>query len=164
VDDALLLKAIMKEMLEVPALMEGPKKVIYCYRPLAGGVPSREFLEQMIDKEARASYAKQFQKHCQGEFLRGDKWRPWTEDDCKGCSGLYEYKDIQSKSRLMHITEKGHLHVLLFGFTGKKENKVDNEHVQRAKALRDEYKARRAKLEAKLEAELAEANKGRRRK
>jgi hypothetical protein len=122
----------------------GPVKYIYCYLPLAGGCPAREFLDS-LPKEARASYAKLFEYHAQGHQIRGDKWRPWDD-------GMNEYKDNQSKSRLMHITEKGNLIILLFGFTGKNENKVEQVHVNRANRMHSEYKERVARIDARLQA------------
>jgi hypothetical protein len=133
---------IIEEMLEpLDPKFLGPVKSIYCYLPSAGGCPSREFLETQ-DMKVQATYAKQFEKVCQGLQLRGDRWHPWNEEDGKGCKGLAEYKDISSKSRVMHVVE-GNLHVLLFGFAGKKENKVDRIYVKRAIDLKAEYLSRR---------------------
>ena len=42
----------------------------------------------------------------------------------------------------MHITERDNLVILLYGFTGKKENKVDQIHVNKTKRLQEEYKTR----------------------
>jgi hypothetical protein len=133
VDD--LSEAIIRNLLEpLDPVFLGPNRYFYCYLPLAGGCPAREFLDSLND-ETQASYAKLFEYHCQGHQLRGEKWRPWTD-------GLYEYKDNPSKSRLMHITERGNLVILLYGFTGKKENKVDQIHVNQTKRLQEEYKTR----------------------
>jgi hypothetical protein len=126
---------IIKELLRpLDEKYLGPHKFIYCYLPAEGGCPALEFLNS-LSTEAKASYAKQFEYHCQGHTIRGEKWRTWGH-------GLYEYKDIPSKSRLMHITEKGNLHILLFGFTGKNENKVDTVHVLRAQRMQREYQTR----------------------
>ena len=127
----------------------GPSKWIYCYLDEEGGCPSRRFLDD-LNAKAAASYAKSFQYHCQGATLRGDRWRPWTEKDCRG---IYEYKDNPSQTRLIHLVEVGHIHVLLFGFGGKKENKVKNKHVLRAQRMRDEYIERRARILARLKGE-----------
>jgi hypothetical protein len=142
-----LLGAIIAELLEeLDRAFLGPRKWIYCYRSPEGDCPAREFLES-LPREARASYAKQFQRACSGDRLRGDKWHPWKG---KGDEGLCVYKDIQSKSRLVHITEHGNLHVLLFGFTGKKEDKVDQVHINRARRMRDEYAERRKEIADRL--------------
>jgi hypothetical protein len=117
---------------------QGPAKRILCYKTADGRVPAREFLES-LPNEAQASYAKSFEKHCQGHQLRGEKHRVWTERECRG---LAEYKDIQSKSRIIHVFDRCNTVILLFGFEGKKENRVAREHVERAKRLRDEYRQR----------------------
>ena len=119
--------------------LQGPAKRILCYRTKDGRVPARELLDS-LPKEAQASYAKSFQKHCLGHVLRGDKHRMWTQKDCKA---LAEYKDIQSKSRIIHVFDRFNTVVLLYGFTGKKEDKVPDYHVNQAKRLRDEYRERR---------------------
>lgn len=95
--EATIAAAIIEELMEplTPSLL-GPKKSIYCYRPSAGGCPAREFLEG-LDRRAKAAYVHLFNVICGGNHLRGEKWHPWTEDDGKGCKGLYEYKDIASK-------------------------------------------------------------------
>lgn len=130
-------------------LLLGPRKFLYCYLPEEGGCPAREFLEE-LPKEARARYAVSFRRRCDGHQVRGDKHRPWKE---RGCDGLYEYKDNQSKTRLMHTTDVQHVDVLLFGFGGKNENKVKEVHVNRAKRLRDEYLRRRGEIEQRVQAE-----------
>jgi hypothetical protein len=65
--------------------------------------------------------------------------------------GIAEYKDIQSKSRLVHTTEQGNLHILLFGFTGKKENRTEARYESYAVRLRDEFRARRDAIKQRLE-------------
>lgn len=142
-----LVDAIVAELLEVldPTLL-GPAHHIYCYRAADGTVPAREFLDAIGDEPA-GSYAKSFQKRCGGHQIPGEKWRKWTEPDCEG---LFEFKDIQSKSRLLHTTDRGSLTILLYGFTGKKENKVDQVHVNAGKRLRDEYRTRRTAIERRL--------------
>ncbi len=135
-----ILEAVVQELLAVLRnSLLGPSKSIYCYRPLEGGNPVRAFLDG-LPLEAQASYLKSFEKHCQGHTLRGDKHRPWTED---GCERLFEYKDIQSKTRILHTTDRGNLIVLLYGFGGKNENKVEQRHVNAGQRLRDEYERRR---------------------
>ena len=129
----------------------GPRKHIYCYRPQGGGCPAREFLDG-LPKEARASYAKLFQRRCQEGQLRGETHRVWKE---KGCEGLYEFKDNQSKTRLMHTTDAGNTDVLLYGFGGKKEDRVDQVHVLAAQRFRDEYRRRRAEIEQRVRREAA---------
>lgn len=146
-----LVVALVAELMEEldPCFCDpSQKKHIYCYLPMCGGNPSREFLDSQSTK-VKATYAKQFEKVCAGAQLRGDRWHPWTEDDGKDCKGLYEYKDISSKTRIMSLVE-GNIHVLLFGFSGKKEDKVDPGHVKRAIDMKKEYQARRAQIEARL--------------
>jgi hypothetical protein len=149
-DDVYLREATLRGLLEpLDARFLGPKAFIYCYaRPksIEPGVPARAFLDSLPD-EAAASYAKSFEKHCAGLILRGEKHRPWTEKNCKD---LYEYKDIQSKSRVVHVYEPGFVEVLLFGFGGKNENKVDEEQISLAKRLRDEFRARSTTLKNEI--------------
>jgi hypothetical protein len=144
-----ILEAVIGELLRpLDVRLLGPKKFLYCYLPLEGGSPSREFLDA-LPVEAKGSYAKLFERRVAGHQLRGDRHHPWTE---KGCEGLYEYKDIQTKTRLMHTTDIRHTDVLLFGFGGKKENKVDQVHVNRAQKMRDEYRQRRSAIEGRIRA------------
>ena len=124
----------------------GPKKFIYCYVPEGGECPSREFLDS-LPREAKASYATSFERRCAGHFIRGEQHRVWTD---KHCEGIYEFKDNQSKTRIIHITDVGNTDILLFGFGGKKENKVDQAHVNTARRLRDEYHRRRVVIEAQV--------------
>lgn len=121
-----------------PSLL-GPQRRIHCYRTRDGRLPAREFLES-LPREARASYAKSFEKYCQGHQLRGEKHHVWTE---KGCEGLGKYEGIPSKSRVLHVFDRFGTVVLLFGFGGKKEDKVAQHHVNEAQRLRDEYRRRR---------------------
>jgi hypothetical protein len=121
---------------------DGPYFRIRCYVTVAGRCPAREFLDS-LSKEAAASYAKSFQKHCQGHQIRGDKHRVWTEI---GCAGLAEYKDIPSKTRILHVFDRARTVILLFGFGGKKEDKVPAFQVNEARRLRDEYHRRRDDL------------------
>ncbi len=144
-----IVAAIVAELLEeLDAAFLGPAHRIYCYRAADGTVPAREFLEEIGDEPA-GSYAKSFQKRAGGHQIPGEKWRKWTEPDCEG---LFEFKDIQSKSRILHTTDRGSLTILLYGFTGKKENKVDQVHVNVGKRLRDEYRARRDLIEKRITA------------
>lgn len=147
-----ILAAVKRELMRPldAARLMGPKKAIYCYLPEEGGCPSREFLDGLTT-EARASYAVLMQRRCNGEQLRGETHRKWTD---RGCEGLYEYKDNQTKTRLMHLTDIGQTDILLFGFGGKKEDKVDTMHVKRAMRMRDEYRTRRATIEARVVASL----------
>jgi len=137
-------------LLEVDASLLGPGKFLYFYRPPSVGrgdsPPARTFLDS-LPKARQAAYAKLFQMHAQGVQLRGEKHHPLD-----GYEGLYEYKDIESKSRLIHVTDKWHFVVLLFGFTGKKENKIDQVHINEAERLRDEYRARRSVIEKRITA------------
>jgi hypothetical protein len=142
-----VLEAVKRELLRtLDRRYLGPKKFIYCYLPEDGGCPAREFLDS-LSNEAQASYATSFERRSAGHQIRGDKHRVWTE---KGCEGLHEFKDNQSKTRVVHITDVGQTDVLLFGFGGKKEDKVDLAHVNRAQRLRDEYRRRRAVIEARV--------------
>jgi hypothetical protein len=149
-ENALFLEILRTVRAELLAPLDpsylGPMKHIYCYLPEEGGCPAREFLDG-LPREARASYAVLFRRRCQIGQLRGDTHRKWTE---KGCEGLFEFKDNQSKTRLMHTTDAGQTDVLLFGFGGKKENKVDQVHVNRAMRLRDEYRRRRTEIERRV--------------
>lgn len=138
-------QGIIEEMLdELAARFLGPHKKIYCYRLVDGSCPIRDFLEEQ-ELRVKATYHKQFEKVCIGANLRAERWKPWTEDDGKGCKGLFEYKDISSKTRIMHLME-GNIHVLLFGFSGKKEDKVEPGHVKRAIDMKAEYLARRERI------------------
>jgi hypothetical protein len=148
--DRLLREAIIEELLcPLDSKFLGPVRFIYCYRPpQAPGIgpmpPARTFLDA-LPKSRQAAYAVSFEKHAQGHQLRGEKHHLLA-----GHEGLYEYKDIESKSRLIHTTDKWQLVVLLFGFTGKKENKIDQVHVNESERMRDEYRSRRASIEQKL--------------
>ena len=128
-------QAIIKQLLvALNVTLLGPKKHFYCYLPQKGGCPAREFLDSRSD-EAKAQYLKLFTYHREGHILRGDKWKELTD-------GIYEYKNNSDKSRLLYVPARSGLHVLLLGFGGKKENKVEPGHVGRAKEMRNEYEAR----------------------
>lgn len=126
----------------------GPVKHLYFYRPSGlqadASPPARSFLES-LPAARQAAYAKSFEKHAAGFSLRGEK-----HHSLDGYDDLYEYKDIESKSRLIHTTEKGQILVLLFGFTGKKENRIDQVHLNEAVRMRDEYLSRRPAIEKRL--------------
>ncbi len=145
--EQLLRNAIAEEMLcPLDAKFLGPKKWVYCYRPPGQcGYPARTFLDS-LPMARQGAYAVSFQKHCLGFQLRGEKWHPLD-----GHEGLYEYKDIESKSRIIHTTDKWQWHVLLFGFGRKKEKKIDPGQILQAEAMRDEYRQRRAAIEARLQ-------------
>lgn len=89
----------------------------------------------MVDAVAKGAYGHSFTMFAANGQLRGEKYHPWTE---KGCEALADFKHNGSKSRIMTTWDFEGLVVLLFGFTGKKENKVDAEHVNRAQRMRDE--------------------------
>lgn len=143
-----LIERVIAELLEPldPAFL-GPNRYVYCYRPEEGGCPAREFLDSALDKIAKAAYAKSFEFHVNGMQLRGEKHHVWTE---KGCDGLADYKHIGSKTRIISMTDADGLIILLCGVTGKKENKIDEVHVNYAKRLRDEYRQRRAAIDQRL--------------
>jgi hypothetical protein len=149
-----LIEKIKETMLEVldRKLFLGPRKFFFCYRPAGWPssrlAPAREFLDSLSD-EVKASYAVQFRRHCDGDVVRGDKHHPWWPTDSK-CEGISAYKDISSKTRVVHITDREHLQILLFGFSGKKEDDVETCHVVAAKRWRDEYRQRRLTLEKQL--------------
>lgn len=123
-------------------------KSIYCYRPagLEKGKhsPAREFLDG-LSVSAAARYSHHFETRCSGHFLRHNKWHGWEQKN-RRCYGIYGYKDIESKTRVVHITDRWKVDILLFGFGGKKENDVEEVHVLRAISLRDEYTKRRDAL------------------
>lgn len=149
--EELIAAMVQEPMIELlDPKFDGPVKSIYCYLPPDQSRPSRDFLNS-LETKVQATYAKQFEKTCGGHNLRGERWHGWTEDDGKGCKGIYEYKDNASQTRLLHVVE-GPLHVLLFGFGGKKENKIKPGHVLRALAMKAEYEARRDMIEKRLSA------------
>lgn len=151
-----LSNAIVRELLrELSPRFLGPRGSVWCYRPKDGGCPSKDFLDG-LPTEASASYAVSFTRWCQGQLLRGDKWhrldeKRYGKQESLRNRGLCEYKDIQSKSRVIHIEEQGFRHVLLFGFDGKNENSIDKVHINRARRLRDEYLERREEIRKRLE-------------
>lgn len=148
-----LIEKIKEAMLEVLDRKRflGPKKFFYCYRPEGLSVsrlaPAREFLDS-LPKEVQASYAVQFRRHCDGDVVRGDKHHPWWPNDVR-CDGISAYKDNSSKTRIVHITDREHLQILLFGLEGKNEDDVEERHVLAAIRMRDEYRKRRTALEMK---------------
>lgn len=97
----------------------GPKARIYCYRETETVTPAKEFLEGKLPKNAQSAYATSFMRHCQGEFIRGEKHHVW-----EGYEGLWEYKHNDSQTRIMHTMEKGNIYVLLFGFGGKRKTRL----------------------------------------
>lgn len=109
---------------------------LYFYVAADGSVPAKTFLEDLADEPA-ASFTVLFTRRCHGEFMRGTQHHRWEDED------IYHYKDNQSKSRIFSITEPGFVEILLFGYTGKKEDRIDPEHILRAQRLRDEYLRRR---------------------
>lgn len=149
-----LIEKIKETMLEVLDRKRffGPKKFFYSYRPVGWSpsrlAPAREFLESM-SKEVQVSYGVQFQRHCMGEFVRGNRHHPWGPND-ERCEGISAYKDISSKTRIVHITDREHLQILLFGFSGKNEDDVEERYVLAAIRMRDEYRERRLTLEKQL--------------
>lgn len=73
----------------------------------------------------------------------------WAKKDSR-CEGISAYKDNSSQTRIVNITDRGQLQILLFGFGGKNENDVEERHVLHAIRLRDEYRMRRNALEELL--------------
>lgn len=116
----------------------GPVKKIYVYQPEQPPCSVTSFLNSVSDETA-ASYMKQFEKHCAGHTLRGDRWHPLEES-------LFEYKDNASKSRIIHTTYPGHIQVLLYAFNGKKEDKIAEHHMIAARKLLQEFERRVDKL------------------
>jgi len=147
--DRLLREAIIEELLcPLDSKFLGPVRFIYCYRPpQAPGIgpmpPARTFLDA-LPKSRQAAYAVSFEKHAQGHHCGREAPPPGR------ARGSVRVQDIESKSRLIHTTDKWQLVVLLFGFTGKKENKIDQVHVNESERMRDEYRSRRASIEQKL--------------
>ncbi len=146
-DDNALLEAIRKELLG-KCVHTGTHRQIYFYRCPDEICPADEFLTgDEIDDIAKGAYGTSFTMLAATGSLRGDKYHQWTET---GCDKLADFKHNGSKSRIMCTWDFKGLVVLLFGFTGKKENKVDNVHVNRAKNMRDEYFQRRAAIVTRL--------------
>jgi hypothetical protein len=111
---------------------------IYCYRSQDGSCQPMEFLNSTTT-QARASFAHLFKCHCQGHILRGERWHK-LEDD------LWEYKDNSSQTRIIHAMEEGNVVILLYGFGGKKENKIKPGHIKQALDLKYEYLSRRNEI------------------
>lgn len=147
---------IVKEKLleELDKKFLTPMKSIYCYRheglDRARHSSSRDFLDSLSLKVS-ARYKYLFDTRCGGMNLRINKWHGWEQVD-RRCKGIFAYKDIDSKTRLVHITDRWQVDILLFGFDGKKEDRVDEVHVLKAIRLRDEYLKRRDALAAILAA------------
>lgn len=121
-----------------PQLVKGPGFRIFCYKTMDGKAPAREFLE-LLPKVAQASYATSFKKHCYGHTIRGDKHRVWKDI---GCERLAEYKDIPSKTRIVHVFDVFKTVVLLYGIEGKKEDRIPEYHINEARRRRDDYISR----------------------
>jgi hypothetical protein len=146
--DAAIRAAVIREVLEpYKDVLVGGRVSIYCYRPLDGGCPAKEFLEETLTGSIQGAYDVLFTRHFNGEQNRGEKHHVWTETDC---DGLAAYKHNGSKTRIVHTTAKGGLYVLLFGFEGKKENKIETIHIERAKRMQSEFRGRYAEVEARV--------------
>ena len=104
-------------------------KKIYCYCRADGSVPAKEFLDA-VDARTKAAYVQMFRTHCQGHRLRGEKWKP-----LQNCEGLFEYKDNGTQTRIIHAFEIGSLVILLYGFGGKKENKIEKGHIKEERGI-----------------------------
>lgn len=139
----ILIERIRSELMqEIDKAFLGPKRFIYAYRDTLEQCPAQQFWDS-LPSAAAASYLALFHAYCDGCQLRGEKHKPLGND-------LYEFKHIQSKSRIIHVTDLEGTCVLLFGFSGKKENKIDREHILRAEHMRDEYLNRRKLIEDKV--------------
>jgi len=138
-DEKFLSDAVRAKLLAPFEDFSGPrfKWNLYFYVASNGSVPAEEFLDSLPDEPA-ASYTVLFTRRCNGEFMRGTQHHRWEDED------IYHYKDNQSKSRIFSITEPGFVEILLFGFTGKKEDEIDREKILRAQSMRSDYLRRRA--------------------
>lgn len=137
--------AIIEELLEiVDEKFRGSGGRIYFYRETPDSSPAKIFMSG-LPTSAKASYAASFTRHCNGERVRGTHHHIWEEHD-----SLWAYKHRESKTRIMHTMEKINNYVLLFGFDGKKEDKVETEHVNRAVRMQAEYKRRRDEIETRV--------------
>lgn len=138
--------AIIEELLKAVDEQKyiGPKARIYFYRETKDNCPAEAFLNR-LQKASRASYGVAFTRHCNGERVRGEQHRIW-----EGYDSLWEYKHNPSQTRLIHTMDKGNVYVLLFGFDGKKEDRVDQIHVNRAIRMQEEYKRRRDAIETRV--------------
>jgi hypothetical protein len=143
--DATYLAAAVKARLLAPFEdFSGPswKWALYFYVSPDGSAPARTFLDELPDVVA-AAYAVKFTRRCRGEQMRWEQHHRWEDEE------IYHYKDNSSQSRLFTITQPGFVEVLLFGYVGKKENRMEREHTERAKRLRDDYMRRKAVIDKK---------------
>lgn len=138
-------------------LFLGPLRRLFGYVDAKGACGVATFLEG-LDRIARARY--QVMIHALGNigYLRGKNSHPWDVDKMKrlaaykdggsvlaDISGFAAFKDNGSQSRLPYFPdgEPGVL-ILTHGFGGKKENDIDDVHMNDAIRIRQEYVARRA--------------------
>jgi len=112
----------------------------------------QEFLATLTEAR-RAAYVARFRKYALGLQLRKDQYRALSRVD-----SLYEFKDIESKSRIIFTKDHENAAVLLHGFGGKKEDKTDSAEITLAERVRDEYRKRRSDIEQQI---LQDASKGR---
>lgn len=98
----------------------------------------KEYIEDLKGRNPSAHdrFMAQIESYCDGNMLTGKRWKPITY----GKTRMYEFKDNASQSRLIgttisyshnNITES--LFVIVVGFGGKKENKIDEVHLKIAK-------------------------------
>ncbi|MCK6683538.1 MAG: hypothetical protein L6R30_14110, partial [Thermoanaerobaculia bacterium] len=159
-EDDPLLKKIKETLLRVVSdAYLGPEKHIYAYVDNSGHSLAMQFLEE-IPKRSRAKYAHMFECHAKVGLsgLRREQHRKLTG---RGQDDLFEYKDISGKSRLVHTLERGNLHVLLYGFTGKNEDDPDPGQILRAIRVRDEYFRRKEEIEKEVQRSRFTGGRGR---
>ncbi len=122
----------------------GPKRFIYAL-VLDDACDAGEFLENLSTR-AKAVYRRLLRHHASEGIIRNAEKYKYLKSSDPTASGLYEYKDNQSQTRLLHTVDKDGLVILLLGVEGKKENKLKAGAVDRAKRCRDEYARRRDKI------------------
>ena len=121
----------------------GPKRAIYAYCDVHGQTPVLTFFES-LPEDARGRYLRRFRTLGDRGYLDASDGHPLGTKQHKDCHGLWEIKDNASQSRIIYFADgaQGVL-MLAHAFGGKKEDKLDETQIARAKRVRAEYVARR---------------------
>ena len=118
----------------------GPRHALAWLTPMEGTMKHepKAFLSELKGKNPAANdrFMTMFQEYCKGTMLRGNQWKPLTYEKYR----MFEFKDNASQSRVLGVsvsykvgTENRSVDILLVGFGGKKEKKIDPYYLGLAK-------------------------------
>lgn len=132
------------EDLVQPIYTDGPRRRIYAYRRADGSVPVLEGLDS-LDPKAQARYGTRFKEMGLNGQLRGKYYHPWKGSG----AGMGAFKDNQSQTRIPAFPDGDGILIVTHVITGKKEDKLNERDVRKARGYRDEYFKRKMQLAGK---------------